>query len=156
MPRKLRVVVPGSAYHVYARGNDRRAIARDDADFLSLDRLTLKTIRDFRWVCWAYTLMPNHLHLVVEIREANLSQGMQRLLGRYAQLYNERHDRSGHLFQGRFDDRLLDSDRRRANAIEYVLDNPVAAELVASRELWPYTGGVAATWRTPPQRAKAA
>jgi putative transposase len=86
MPRKLRVVVPGSAYHVCARGNDRRAIARDDEDFLSLDRLTLKTARDFRWVCWAYTLMPNHLHLVVEIREANLSRGMQRLLGRYAQL----------------------------------------------------------------------
>jgi putative transposase len=156
MPRKLRVVVPGSAYHVYARGNDRREIARDDEDFLSLERLTLKTIRDFGWACWAYTLMPNHLHLVVEIREANLSRGMQRLLGRYAQLYNDRHERSGHLFQGRFDDRILDSNRRRANAIEYVLDNAVAAELASSRELWPYTGGVAATWRAAPPRAKAA
>jgi REP element-mobilizing transposase RayT len=147
VPRKLRLVVPHGVYHVYSRGNDGCEIAFDRYDYEQLEALVLRTTRNFNWRCWAYALMPNHLHLVVELQEANLSAGMQRLLGRYAQLFNETHDRRGHLFQGRFQDRFLATDRRRAAAIAYVLHNPVAAGLATAPELWPYTGGLAADWR---------
>jgi putative transposase len=156
MARKPRVIVPGGCYHVYDRGNDQRRIVDDDEDYRVLESLTRRTIRKFGWMCWIYTLMPNHIHLVVDTPEPNLSRGMQYLLGRWGQLYNERWERRGHLWQGRFDDRFLETDADRERACNYVLANPVEADLCSSPQDWPYTGGLLATWRNPGQTRNAA
>jgi REP element-mobilizing transposase RayT len=92
---------------------------------------------------------------VVEAHEPNLSRGMQYLLGRWAQLFNERWCRVGHLWQGRFADRVLESEEARERACNYVMANPVAAKLAATPEAWPYTGGVLATWRSRPRARRA-
>ena len=74
--------------------------------------------------------MTNHFHLIVEIPSENLSAGMHRLNGVYAQWFNERHDRTGHLFERRFSAKRIEGDEQLQNTAEYVLQNPVKAGLM--------------------------
>ncbi|HVM60546.1 MAG TPA: transposase, partial [Verrucomicrobiae bacterium] len=102
MARPLRVDVPGGWYHVTARGNERRAIFRDDEDRRRfLERVAQVTER-CGVIVHAYVLMDNHYHLLVETPQANLSAAMQWLGVSYTVGFNRRHRRVGHLFQGRF------------------------------------------------------
>ena len=136
MPRRPREEIEGGIYHVYARGNDRRRIFMDDEDrqlYLSL----LRGISErYEWRCLAYCLMDNHVHLLIETPQANLSQGMQRLHGAYAQLFNERHDRVGHLFQGRYGAVRVESDGQLWSTLAYIAANPVRSGLVRSAADW--------------------
>jgi len=125
MARPLRIYVPGAWYHVTARGNERRDIVRDDSDregFLS--RLAAMTER-FRLSLYAYVLMGNHFHLLVEPSEDNLSRAMQWLDVSYSQWFNRRRQRSGHLFQGRFKSIVVDWQRWGLDLSRYVHLNPV-------------------------------
>lgn len=144
MARPLRIQIPGY-YHVTTRGNDGMDIYLDVADrhlFLALlDRIADESA----WVLHAWCLMTNHFHLVVENRQANLSAGMHRLNGLYARWFNERHERSGHVFGNRFSAKPIKDDRQLYNTAEYVFDNPVRAGLCRSRQEWPWLGG--SFWR---------
>lgn len=144
MARPLRVQDPGY-YHVTTRGNDGADIYVDVGDrqlFLSLlDRIA----GDSDWALHAWCLMTNHFHLVVENRQANLSAGMHRLNGLYARWFNERHERTGHVFGSRFRAKPIVGERQLYNTAEYVFDNPVRAGLCRSRVEWPWLGGT--FWR---------
>ena len=94
MPRPLRIQFPGAVYHVMNRGNGRQAVfegAADAQEFMTL----LETIAaPLGWHCYAYCLMTNHYHLVLQTEHPNLSQGMQALAARYTQAFNRRHERA--------------------------------------------------------------
>ncbi len=92
------------------------------------------------WRCHAYTLMSNHYHLVVDTRIESLSSGMRVLNGFYAQQFNDKYRRVGHLFQGRFDARVLRDDEHLAAACEYVWNNPVRIGRCKSAADWPWNG----------------
>ncbi|MDP3090332.1 MAG: transposase [Nitrospira sp.] len=102
MARQLRLEYPGALYHVTARGNDQQTIFHDEADRQHFVKLFGQEILQQRWRCYAYCLMDNHYHLLIETQEANLSRGMRCLNGSYTQRFNWRHQRVGHLLQGRF------------------------------------------------------
>jgi REP element-mobilizing transposase RayT len=143
VPRKPRVEVEGGIFHVWARGNDQRRIYLDDLDReIYLDILG-HVSRTRSWYVLSYCLMDNHVHLVVETPGANLGDGMQFLHGLYAQDFNERHGRVGHLFQGRYGARLLDCDEALWGAIAYVVRNPVEAGLCRRPEDWPWSSHAA-------------
>ena len=128
-------------HHATARGNGRGAIFLDDEDRI-LYRYRLEwTAHDFDWEILLWCLMTNHVHLLIETRKANLSAGMQRLHGHYAQLFNERHLRTGHVFGGRFWSVPVETDEHFEIASHYILDNPVTAGLVLRRQDWPWLGG---------------
>jgi len=91
--------------------------------------------------------MDNHIHILVETPKANLSEGMQRLQLRYTKRYNKRHERSGHLFGGRYKSVRVASDRQLKAVTAYVLANPVAAGLCEAPESWPWTDCEAAKKR---------
>src|SRR3712207_2854806 len=110
MPRKPRVEVGGGVFHVWARGNDRCRIYVDDSDREIYLAILAHVARSRSWHVLAYCLMDNHVHLVVETPSTNLADGMRFLHGLYAQDFNERRGRVGHLFQGRYGARLLDTD----------------------------------------------
>jgi putative transposase len=139
-------------YHVYARGNDRAVVYRDDADRLAYLRILGKVAIAKRWRCLAYCLMENHLHLLLETPEANLSSGMQRLHGSYSQAFNARHHRSGHVFQGRFGAVMILSDSQLCASAAYIARNPVAAGLCERPESWRWSsyaavrGGSGPAW----------
>jgi putative transposase len=97
------------------------------------------TVHRQGWILLAYCLMPNHVHLVIETPEPNLGSGMQWLHGLYAQYFNERHARVGHLFQGRYRDELVGDEAYLETLIPYVAMNPVAAVLCDGPEDWPWS-----------------
>jgi putative transposase len=102
MARPLCIEFSGAVYHITSRGNERKAVFRDDQDRkIFLDTLADVTLR-YNWLCHAYCLMDNHYHLLIDTPDGNLSIGMRQLNGIYTQRFNRRHGRVGHLFQGRF------------------------------------------------------
>src|ERR687896_722074 len=102
MPRRPRQEVAGGINHVFARGNNRGHVFIDDTDRRAYLTTLGRVTRWKRWRCLAYCLMPNHVHLLLETPQANLGAGMQYLHGSYANEFNERHGRFGHVFQGRY------------------------------------------------------
>ena len=115
------------------------AITRDDADRVAWLSILDRTVHRFDLGLRAYCLMPNHFHLVFEADLDDLSRGMHRLNGLYAQRFNRRHDRTGHLFQGRFGLRAIDDETLLLDTCEYVLQNPVRAGLCEAAEAWPWS-----------------
>ena len=136
MARPLRIEFDGALYHVTSRGNERKAIFKDDGDRrLFLDILAQVNQR-FHWLCHAYCLMDNHYHLVVETPDANLSKGMRQLNGVYTQAFNRRHRRVGHLFQGRFKGIVVQKESHFLEVCRYVVLNPVGAAMVKHPREW--------------------
>jgi putative transposase len=139
MVRPLRLEYEGAVYHVTSRGNERAAIFRDDRDRARFLEILGSVVSSARWALHAYCLMGNHYHLLVETPLGNLSRGMQRLNGRYTQWFNFRHDRAGHLLQGRFKAILVEKESHLLELCRYVVLNPVRARMVASAGQWPWS-----------------
>lgn len=127
MARPLRIEFSGAIYHVTSRGNERRAIFRDDHDRETFLAILGAVVRRFGLTLFEYCLMGNHYHLFVKTPEANLSRAMHRLNQLYAEYFNRRHQRVGHLFQGRFHGALIDSETYFKRVSRYVVLNPVRA-----------------------------
>jgi len=150
MARPLRVQAPGLTYHIIARGNDRMAIYTDDADRHEfLDRLSV-VVDDHDLHCHAYCLMTNHYHLLATTPAANLSKAVRQLNGTYAQWWNRRWRRVGHVFQGRFGAQIVQRESYFLTVCRYIVLNPVRAGLVDLPEKWPWssyraTAGLAGT-----------
>jgi len=136
MARPLRLEFPFAVYHVTSRGNARADIFVDDNDRQAfLDAIASVVLR-YNWICHAYCLMGNHYHLVIETPDANLSHGMRQLNGTYTQTVNKRHNRAGHIFQGRFRAVVVQKDSHLLELSRYVVLNPVRAGIVTSPEQW--------------------
>lgn len=139
MARPIRIEYKGGFYHVTSRGNARQDIFLGDDDF----RLFLTTLADvverYQWIVHGYCLMTNHYHLLIETPQANLSTGMRQLNGVFTQKYNGRHNRTGHIFQGRFKAFIVDKDSYLLELSRYIVMNPVRAGMVSSAEEWPWS-----------------
>jgi REP element-mobilizing transposase RayT len=139
MARPLRLEFPGALYHVTARGDRRDAIYLEERDQRFFVRLLGQTCERMNWECYAYCLMTNHYHLVVETADGNLSRGMRHLNGVYTQKFNFHHDQVGHVFQGRYQAILVDRDAYLLELARYVVLNPVRAGLARSAGQWPWS-----------------
>ena len=125
MARALRIQIAGGYYHVTCRGNERRAIYRDDTDRQAfLDKLQ-GSLTIYQVELHAYVLMDNHFHLVVRTLRGNLSEFMRHFNISYTSAFNRRHRRVGHLYQGRYKAILVDKDSYLVELSRYVHLNPV-------------------------------
>jgi REP element-mobilizing transposase RayT len=113
-----------------SRGNERRDIYRDDRDRRRFLTLLARVVRQRRWLLHAWVLMSNHYHLLIETPEVGLSRGLQWLNQRYAEDFNARHERVGHLFQGRFKGILVEREAHLLELLRYIVLNPVRAGIV--------------------------
>lgn len=140
MARRPRVFAPGLLYHVIVRGNQRRKTFRSDEDYKTyLDRLD-KYRTQCRVRIYAYCLMPNHVHLLVETGSTPLAKFMQGVQQSYTQYFNRRYRKVGHLFQGRYKAIICERDRYLQTLIRYIHLNPVRAKLVIRPERYAYSG----------------
>ena len=140
MARRPRVHSAGLLYHVIVRGNQRRKTFRDDRDYQAyLDRLARYQAK-FGVKVYAYCLMPNHVHLLVEVSTEPLSKFMQGLQQGYTQYFNLRHNKVGHLFQGRYHAIVCDKDEYLLALVRYIHLNPVRAKMVRKPEEYGYSG----------------
>lgn len=133
MSRQRRIEFPDALYHVTSRGTGRQRIFLEDGDRLTFLGILEGAVGRFGWLCHAYCLMDNHYHLMVETPRPNLSRGMRALNGVYAQTFNARHHRSGHLFGGRYKATLVERQSYLLELCRYVVLNPVRAGLPPSR-----------------------
>jgi len=152
MSRSPRILFPGACYHITSRGNRRATIFLDDHDYLTWHEAFDSTTDKFGFICHSFCLMPNHFHILLETPVANLSEGMQYLNSHYSQHFNKRHERSGHVLQGRFNAELVDQETYFAELGRYITLNPVRAGLAKAAADWRwssyrYTAGLA----TPPE-----
>jgi putative transposase len=136
MPRARRDEIPNGYYHLTMSGNNGQPLWRngdDRAFFLSfLGRAVVR----YRWRCYAYVLMTNHYHLVIQLTATTLADGMRWLNGLYAQVFNKRHDVSGHLFGERYRTTFIEDAGHFAEACRYVVCNPVRAGLCSHPADW--------------------
>lgn len=136
MARQLRLQFEGALYHVTARGNARAKIFLDNTDRKTFLEFLGKEIHQQGWLCYAYCLMDNHYHLLIETPQTNLSMGMRRLNGVYTQTFNRRHHRVGHVLQGRYKSIVVDKENYLLELCRYIVLNPVRAETVAHERDW--------------------
>ena len=130
MPRQARLDAPGTLHHVILRGIERGTIVADAEDRAAfLGRLgDVATATGTTLYAWA--LLPNHAHLLLRSGPAGLPQFMRRLLTGYAQAYNRRHRRVGHLFQNRYKSIVVEEDPYFRELVRYIHLNPLRARLV--------------------------
>ena len=139
MARPLRIEYPNAVYHVFSRGNERKDIFRGEADYELFLSILIEACLTYDLIIHAYSLMPNHFHLLLETKDSNLSLAMKRILGLYTVCFNRRHKRIGHLFQGRYKALLVDKDNYFHELSRYIHLNPVKAKLVKSPEDHPWS-----------------
>jgi len=139
MARKPRIEYPGAFYHVMTRGNRKEAIFKDDRDRLRFLQKLVEYKEKYGFVLYAYTLMKNHIHLLIETKDASLSKIMQGLLQSYTQWYNGKYRTVGHLFQGRYKAILCDKKLYLLNLIRYIHLNCVRAGLVKDPGLYKWS-----------------
>jgi len=136
MARPARICFPGALYHVMARGNARDPVVRDDVDRRCFLGTVAHVVDRYALVLYAYCLMDNHYHLLLETPKANLSQALRQLNGVYTQAFNRRHGKVGHVLQGRFKSILVDKDSYLLELARYVVLNPVRAKAVRKPEAY--------------------
>ena len=143
MSRAWRIEYEGALYHILSRGNEQGDIFYDNADrVLFLDTIGQMSER-FEVAIYAYVLMDNHYHLLVKTRRANLSKAMHWFGTTYTQRFNNRHNRSGHLFQGRYKSIIIENDAYLMQLSCYVHRNPLRAGLVKRLAEYPWSSYLA-------------
>ncbi len=119
-----------------SRGNNKQEIFSQDADYTRFLELLPRLCDRFRITCLAYCLMWNHTHLLLRPLDKPISSLMQQLNSTYCQWFNRRHERVGHVLQGRFKGRLVEDDASLVRVLRYILRNPVAARYVDDPAAW--------------------
>jgi putative transposase len=152
MARPLRIVVPGGLYHLMARGNARQNIYLDDRDHAGFLETLARVVDRFGWLCHAYCLMSNHYHLLIETPKPNLPVGMRQLNGVYAQRFNRRHGRCGHLFQARYRSILVEKETHLLAVARYIVLNPLRAGICDDPGDYPWGSYRATAGHEPPPR----
>jgi len=134
MPRQARLDIPGALHHIMVRGINKTDIFDDDQDkALFLERLG-KNVSEGKCTIYAWVLMSNHAHILFKSGKAGISSVMRKLLTWYAQYYNHRHHRSGHLFENRYKSILCDEDEYLLMLLRYIHLNPLRAGIVKTIE----------------------
>jgi REP element-mobilizing transposase RayT len=151
MTRPLRLEFEGALYHVTSRGDRREPIFEDNEDRREWLGVLAEALDRFHATAYAYCLMDNHYHVVMQTQRPNLSRLMRHVNGVYTLRYNRRHNKVGHLFQGRFKAVLVDQESYFLEVCRYVDLNPVRAHMTRRPQEWPWSSYGAHAGRAPAQ-----
>ena len=133
MARPLRIQYPGAVYHITNRGNERKAIFRDDNDRQRFLEILAQSVDTYQVVIHSFVLMSNHYHLLAETPLGNLAEFMRHFNITYTSHFNRRHKRVGHLFQGRYKSVLIDKESYLSAVSKYIHLNPVKVRGLQSK-----------------------
>ncbi|MCM8789923.1 MAG: transposase [Candidatus Omnitrophica bacterium] len=139
MTREARVVVENGCYHIMTRGNQKQCVFSDYADYNEYLSLLTKYKKRFKFKLYGFCLMPNHVHLVIEVKNpSNLNKIMRGLNLSYTLFFNAKYKKVGHLWQDRYKSKVIGKDAYLLECISYIEQNPVRASLVpeVSKYLW--------------------
>ena len=137
--RRNRGPVPEGVYHVWRRTAGPTQMYRDDTDRTLFCRRLAGSIAKYNWTLLGFVLMPTHFHLILEVGHNMLQPGMRDTFGPYAQEFNRRHGRSGHLKAGPYKLRRIGDEVALDVAVRYVARNPVRAKLCLQPQDWTWS-----------------
>ncbi|MCX5709649.1 MAG: transposase [Candidatus Omnitrophica bacterium] len=131
MPRGARILLRNVLYHIINRGNQKERIFLEGSDYQEYLRILKHYKCKFRFKVFGYCLMPNHVHIMLELKNPqDLAKIMQCLTQTYTKWFNKKYEKVGHLWQGRFKNMVIQKDDYLINCISYVEANPVRAGIV--------------------------
>ena len=134
MARPLRITFPGAFYHITSRGNERKAVFKNERDREKFLEYLESATERYNAVIHVFCLMDNHYHILLETPSGNLPQIMRHINGAYTTYFNVRRDRNGHLFQGRYKAIVVEKDEYAKELSRYIHLNPVRAKMVGAPE----------------------
>jgi len=130
MTKTGRVLFDNVFYHIISRGNQKQKVFLDEGDFEKYLALLKRYKKKFKFKLLAWCLMPNHVHLILDVNyTAELKKIMQGLNLAYSRWFNKKHNKVGHLWQGRYKSKMIQKDNYVLNCISYIELNPVRANL---------------------------
>ena len=133
MPRGPRLLVPNACYHIIHRGNQKQNVFSEAIDYEKYLRILLHYKRKFNFKLYAYCLMPNHIHLIIEIEKtSDLAKIIQGVSLTYTIWFNKKYEKVGHLWQGRFKNMVVQKDKYFIHCLNYIEYNPIRANLTSS------------------------
>lgn len=138
MTRYKRELSKTGIYHVMTRGNNKSKIFLDNRDMEKYLQILLDKKQDKNYYLFAYCIMPNHSHLIIK-EEEQLSTIMKKINISYAQYFNKKYDKVGHVFQDRYRSEPIEDDRYLLTAVRYVHNNPIKAKIVADCKDYPWS-----------------
>lgn len=139
MPYKKRIWIPHRFYHVVCRGNRRDPLFRTQTDFHTFFHILNQLHEKIPFELASYCLMTNHYHLQICSREVPLSKVMSFINKRYANHYNTRYRLTGHVFEKRYYDKLIEDKEGMLEVSRYIHLNPVEAKMVKQPESYPWS-----------------
>lgn len=143
MPRKARIDAPGALHHIIIRGIERNPIFQDAEDYVNFLTRLGTILHETSTICYAWALIPNHVHLLLRTGTIPISTVMRRLLTGYAQYFNRRHNHHGYLFQNRYKSFLCETDPYLLELVRYIHLNPIRAGIIhdiKTLDILPTTG----------------
>ncbi|MBM3244368.1 MAG: transposase [Candidatus Omnitrophica bacterium] len=140
MPHIKRLLIEGYCYHLITRGNQKQKVFHCSEDYLMYLMLLKKFKRKYKFLIYAYCLMPNHAHLLGEIKDILcLSSFMHDLNRTYTLYFNRKYEKVGHLWQGRFKSKIICKDRYLLDCLTYIEMNPVRSNLITNAADYPWS-----------------
>lgn len=139
MPRKARIHYSHAMYHVMNQGNFRQAVFFEKQDFQYAYKLLERIVTNYGCKLHLFCLMTNHFHLLIEVDQIPLSRIMQSFTSSYSKYINKKRDQNGHLFRGRFKDKLVQDERYVLELCYYIHNNPLAAKMVNALDQYPWS-----------------
>ena len=143
MPRQARLDAPGTLHHVMVRGIERTVLFRDDTDREDFLARVAALAATGAFTTYAWALLPNHAHLLLQTGQRPLARSMRSLLTGYAGAFNRRHRRVGHLFQNRYKSIVVEAEPYLLELVRYLHLNPVRAKVLPdlrTLDRYPWTG----------------
>jgi len=140
MPRTARITLENAFYHIITRGNQKQLVFRDAADYEKYLSILTKYKKRYKFRLYCFCLMPNHVHLVVEVQNPLVLNKIMRGLNlSYTLYFNSRYEKVGHLWQDRFKSKIIEKDAYLLECMNYIEANPIRASLVSRLEVYAWS-----------------
>jgi putative transposase len=140
MPRLARITLKNACYHIITRGNQKQTVFEDSQDYEKYLSILTKYKKKYKFKLFCFCLMPNHVHLIIEVKEpVMLSKIMKCLNLSYTLYFNAKYKKVGHLWQDRFKSKIIEKDAYLLECIDYIEANPVRVSLVTHLSRYPWS-----------------
>ena len=138
MARRPRIEIAGY-YHIVNRGVEQRVVFKESSDYEYFEKLMCNYAKEYDIIIHNYCLMSNHYHILLEIKQTNLSKYMKQLNMSYSIYFNKKYKRVGHLWQGRFKSWYVTNEAYLYTLMCYIEQNPLKAKIVKKLEYYKYS-----------------
>lgn len=140
MARALRIDAAGVTYHVWANGVNSLPVFREHEDRDYAVQLLREEVEVSEWTILEFVVMTTHYHVLVRLEKPTLSSGFKRFMVRYAQYFNKKYNRRGHVFDARFQSKIAEGRFAQLETARYIARNPVKANICDLPEQYPWCG----------------